>query len=202
MLQRRLLTALATTTGRGLVTRNPLKINLLTKGKRKMKNTNTTAATANTANTAKKTGLQALKAAVTAPNGQLLEYKLYNAKELKDARENLFATIQKLYAYNLDENGGIFKARISNELLQSFETDIHEFTRDNYNNIVVDMLTRKRCLARALFVSLTARRKKIDNNGVNEWSNYSSMLNVRAHNLLKEYIFNLLEAQAKQPAQE
>ena len=161
-----------------------------------MKNTNTTATTAT------KTGLQALKAAVTAPNGQLLEYKLYNAKELKDARENLFSTIQKLYAFNMDENGGAFKARISNDLLQSFEQDLLEFTRDNYNNIVVDMLTRKKCLARALFVSLTARRKKIDTNGVTEWSNYSSTLNVRAHNLLKEYIYNLLEAQAKQPAQE
>ena len=161
-----------------------------------MKKTNTTAATA------KKTGLQALKAAVTAPNGQLLDYKLYNAKDKKDARENLFATIQKLYAFNLDENGGAFKARISNDLLESFETDIHEFTRDNYNNIVVDMLTRKKCLARALFVSLTARRKKIDNNGVSEWSNYSSTLSVRAHNLLKEYVYNLLEAQAKQPTQE
>ena len=160
------------------------------------KNTNTTATTAN------KTGLQALKAAVTAPNGQLLEYKLYNAKELKDARENLYETIQKLYAFNLDENGGAFKARISNDLLQSFEADLNEFTRDNYNNIVVDILTRKKCLARALFVSLTARRKKIDANGVTEWSNYTSTLNVRAHNLLKEYIFNLLEAQAKQPAQE
>ena len=160
------------------------------------KNTNTTATTAT------KTGLQALKAAVTAPNGQLLEYKLYNAKELKDARENLYATIQKLYAFNLDDNGGAFKARISNDLLESFETDINEFTRDNYKNIVVDILTRKKCLARALFVSLTARRKKIDNNGVAEWSNYSSSLNVRAHNLLKEYVYNLLEAQAKQPAQE
>ena len=78
----------------------------------------------------------------------------------------------------------------------------NEFTRNNYSNIVVDILTRKKCLARALFVSLTARRKKIDNNGVTEWSNYSSTLNVRAHNLLKEYIYNLLEAQAKQPAQE
>ena len=161
-----------------------------------MKHTNTTAATAN------KTGLQALKAAVTAPNGQLLEYKLYNAKDKKDARENLYATIQQLYAYNLDENGGAFKARISNDLLESFETDLNEFTRDNYNNIVVDMLTRKKCLARALFVSLTARRKKIDINGVTDWSNYSSTLNVRAHNLLKEYVYNLLEAQAKQPAQE
>ena len=147
-----------------------------------MKNTNTAAATA------KKTGLQALKAAVTAPNGQLLEYKLYNAKELKDARENLFTTIQKLYAFNLDENGGAFKARISNDLLQSFEADLNEFTRDNYKNIVVDILTRKKCLARALFVSLTARRKKIDTNGVTEWSNYTSTLNVRAHNLLKEYV--------------
>ena len=55
-----------------------------------MKNTNTTPTTAT------KTGLQALKAAVTAPNGQLLEYRLYNAKELKDARENWFATIEKL----------------------------------------------------------------------------------------------------------
>ena len=162
----------------------------------KTKNTNTTAATAT------KTGLQALKAAVTAPNGQLLEYRLYNAKELKDARENLFATIQKLYAFNMDENGGAFRARISNDLLTSFETDINEFTRDNYNNIVVDVLTRKKCLARALFVSLTARRKKIDINGVAEWSNYASTLNVRAHNLLKEYVYNLLEAQAKQPAQE
>ena len=162
----------------------------------KKSKTNTTAATA------KKTGLQALKAAVTAPNGQLLEYKLYNAKDKKDARENLCATIQQLYAFNLDENGGAFKARISNDLLQSFEADLNEFTRDNYNNIVVDILTRKKCLARALFVSLTARRKKIDNNGVAEWSNYSSTLSVRAHNLLKEYIFNLLEAQAKQPAQE
>ena len=160
------------------------------------KNTNTTAATAT------KTGLQALKAAVTAPNGQLLDYKLYNAKDKKDARENLFETIQKLYAFNLDENGGSFKARISNDLLQSFETDLNEFTRNNYNNIVVDMLTRKKCLARALFVSLTARRKKIDNNGVSEWSNYTSTLSVRAHNLLKEYVYNLLEAQAKQPAQE
>ena len=160
------------------------------------KNTNTTATTAT------KTGLQALKAAVTAPNGQLLDYKLYNSKELKDARTNLFETIQKLYAFNLDENGGSFKARISNDLLQSFEADIHEFTRNNYNNIVVDILTRKKCLARALFVSLTARRKKIDTNGVTEWSNYSSTLNVRAHNLLKEYVYNLLEAQAKQPAQE
>ena len=163
-----------------------------------MKNTKTNT----TAATAKKTGLQALKAAVTAPNGQLLEYRLYNAKELKDARENLCATIQQLYAFNLDENGGAFKARISNDLLQSFEADLNEFTRDNYNNIVVDILTRKKCLARALFVSLTARRKKIDNNGVAEWSNYSSTLSVRAHNLLKEYIFNLLEAQAKQPTQE
>ena len=164
-----------------------------------MKNTktNTTAATAT-----KKTGLQALRAAVTAPNGQLLEYKLYNAKELKDARENLYTTIQKLYAFNLDENGGAFKARISNDLLESFEQDLDEFTRDNYKNIVVDILTRKKCLARALFVSLTARRKKIDTNGVSEWSNYTSTLNVRAHNLLKEYIYNLLEAQAKQPAQE
>lgn len=161
-----------------------------------MKNTNTTATTA------KKTGLQALKAAVTAPNGQLLEYKLYNAKDKKDARENLYETIQKLYAFNIDNDGGSFKARISNDLLESFEQDIHEFTRDNYNNIVVDMLTRKKCLARALFVSLTARRKKIDTNGVNEWVNYSSNLNVRAYNLLKEYIFNLLEAQSKQPAQE
>ena len=161
-----------------------------------MKNTNTTAATAT------KTGLQALKAAVTAPNGQLLEYRLYNAKELKDARKNLFTTVQKLYAFNLDDNGGSFKARISNDLLQSFEADIHEFTRDNYNNIVVDMLTRKKCLARALFVSLANRRKKIDTNGVTEWSNYTSTLNVRAHNLLKEYIFNLLEAQSKQPTQE
>lgn len=168
-----------------------------------MKNTRTTNTTNTTASTAtKKTGLQALKAAVTAPNGQLLEYKLYNAKDKKDARENLFATIQQLYAFNLDENGGAFKARISNDLLQSFETDIHEFTRDNYNNIVVDMLTRKKCLVRALFVSLTNRRKKIDNNGVAEWSNYTSALNIRAHNLLKEYIYNLLEAQAKQPAQE
>ena len=161
-----------------------------------MKNTKTTATTAT------KTGLQALKASVTAPNGQLLDYKLYNAKDKKDARENLFATIQKLYAFNLDENGGAFKARISNDLLQSFEADIHEFTRVNYNNIVVDILTRKKCLARALFVSLTARRKKIDNNGVTDWANYSSTLNVRAHNLLKEYVYNLLEAQAKQPAQE
>ena len=160
------------------------------------KKTNTTAATAT------KTGLQALKAAVTAPNGQLLDYKLYNAKDKKDARENLYATIQQLYAFNLDENGGAFKARISNDLLQSFEADLNEFTRNNYKNIVVDMLTRKKCLARALFVSLTARRKKIDNNGVTEWSNYTSTLNVRAHNLLKEYIYNLLEAQAKQPAQE
>ena len=160
------------------------------------KNTNTTATTAT------KTGLQALKAAVTAPNGQLLDYKLYNAKDKKDARENLYATIQKLYAFNLDENGGAFKARISNDLLESFEQDLNEFTRDNYKNIVVDMLTRKKCLARALFVSLTARRKKIDNNGVTEWSNYTSTLNVRAHNLLKEYVYNLLEAQAKQPAQE
>ena len=114
-----------------------------------MKNTNTTATTAATATTATKTGLQALKAAVTAPNGQLLEYKLYNAKELKDARENLYTTIQKLYAFNLDENGGAFKARISNALLEAFEADIHEFTRNNYKNIVVDMLTRKKCLARA-----------------------------------------------------
>lgn len=161
-----------------------------------MKNTNTSASTA------KKTGLQALKAAVTSPNGQLLEYKLFNAKELKDARENLYSTIQKLYAFNINNEGGAFKARISNDLLKSFESDLNEFTRDNYNNIVVDMLARKKCLARALFVSLTARRKKIDINGVNEWSNYSSTLNVRAHNLLKEYIYNLLEAQAKQPAQE
>ena len=160
------------------------------------KNTNTTAATA------KKTGLQALKAAVTAPNGQLLEYKLFNAKDKKDARENLFTTIQKLYAFNINDDGGAFKARISNDLLQSFETDINEFTRDNYNNIVVDVLTRKKCLARALFVSLTARRKKIDINGVTDWANYTSTLNVRAHNLLKEYVYNLLEAQAKQPAQE
>ena len=162
-----------------------------------MKNTNTTANTANTANTAKKTGLQALKAAVTAPNGQLLDYKLFNAKDKKDARDNLYVTIQQLYSVCLDDNGGIFKARISNELLESFEADINEFTRDNYNNIVVDILSRKRCLARALFVSLTARRKKIDINGVNSWSNYSSMSNVRVYNLLKEYIYNLLEAQAK-----
>ena len=160
------------------------------------KNTNTTATTAT------KTGLQALKAAVTAPNGQLLEYKLFNAKDKKDARENLFATIQQLYAFNINDDGGAFKARISNDLLQSFEQDLNEFTRNNYKNIVVDILTRKKCLARALFVSLTARRKKVDNNGVTDWSNYSSTLNVRAHNLLKEYIFNLLEAQAKQPAQE
>lgn len=167
-----------------------------------MKKTNTTANTATTATTATKTGLQALKAAVTAPNGQLLEYRLYNAKDKRDARENLFATVQKLYAFNLDENGGAFKARISNDLLESFEQDINEFTRTNYKNIVVDMLTRKKCLARALFVSLTARRKKIDTNGVNEWVNYSSNLNVRAYNLLKEYVYNLLEAQSKQPAQE
>ena len=171
-----------------------------------MKNTNTTATTATTAATATKTGLQALKAAVTAPNGQLLEYRLYNAKELKDARENLYATIQQLYALKFTAvegiEGGIFKARISNDLLQSFEEDINEFTRDNYKNIVVDILTRKKCLARALFVSLTARRKKIDTNGVNEWSNYSSNLNVRAYNLLKEYIYNLLEAQSKLSAQE
>ena len=160
------------------------------------KNTNTTATTAT------KTGLQALKAAVTAPNGQLLEYKLFNAKDKKDARENLFATIQQLYAFNINDDGGAFKARISNDLLQSFEQDLNEFTRNNYKNIVVDILTRKKCLARALFVSLTARRKKVDNNGVTDWSNYSSTLNVRAHNLLKEYIYNLLEAQAKQPAQE
>ena len=63
-----------------------------------MKNTKTTNTTAATAT---KTGLNALKAAVTAPNGQLLEYKLYNAKELKDARENLFTTIQQLYAFNI-----------------------------------------------------------------------------------------------------
>ena len=164
-----------------------------------MKNTKTNTMAA----TAKKTGLQALKAAVTAQNnGQLLDYKLYNAKDKKDARENLFKTIQQLYAFNINNDGGAFKARISNELLESFESDVHEFTRDNYNNIVVDMLTRKKCLARALFVSLTARRKKIDNNGVTEWSNYTSTLNVRAHNLLKEYVYNLLEAQAKQPAQE
>lgn len=166
-----------------------------------MKNTKTST-TATTATTATKTGLQALKAAVTAPNGQLLEYRLYNAKDKKDARENLYATIQQLYAFNLDENGGSFKARISNDLLQSFEADLNEFTRNNYKNIVVDILTRKKCLARALFVSLTARRKKIDANGVNEWANYSSNLSVRAYNLLKEYIYNLLEAQAKQPAQE
>ena len=158
--------------------------------------------TKNTAAAAAKTGLQALKAAVTAPNGQLLDYKLYNAKDKKDARENLYATIQQLYAFNINNEGGAFKARISNDLLQSFEQDINEFTRDNYKNIVVDILTRKKCLARALFVSLTARRKKIDTNGVTEWSNYTSTLNVRAHNLLKEYIYNLLEAQAKQPTQE
>ena len=163
-----------------------------------MKNSKTNA----TATTATKTGLQALKAAVTAPNGQLLDYKLYNAKDKKDARENLYATIQQLYAFNINDDGGSFKARISNDLLQSFEQDINEFTRNNYNNIVVDMLTRKECLARALFVSLTARRKKIDTNGVNEWSNYSSNLNVRAYNLLKEYIYNLLEAQSKLSAQE
>ena len=127
---------------------------------------------------------------------------MYNAKDKKDARENLFVTIQQLYAVNLDDNGGVFKARISNDLLESFEADINEFTRANYNNIDVNMLTRKACLARALFVSLTARRKKIDNNGVNEWSNYSSMLNVRAYNLLKEYIYNLLEAQSKLSTQE
>lgn len=164
-----------------------------------MKNSKTT----NTAAVAAaKTGLQALKAAVTAPNGQLLDYKLYNAKDKKDARDNLYATIQQLYAFNIDNEGGTFKARISNDLLQSFEEDVNEFTRDNYKNIVVDILSRKKCLARALFVSLTARRKKIDNNGVNEWSNYSSNLNVRAYNLLKEYVYNLLEAQSKQPAQE
>lgn len=165
-----------------------------------MKHTNTTATTAT------KTGLQALKAAVTAPNGQLLDYKLFNAKDKKDARDNLYATIQQLYALKFTAvegiDGGVFKARISNDLLESFESDLKEFTRDNYNNIVVDMLMRKTCLARALFVSLTARRKKIDANGVTEWSNYSSTLNVRAYNLLKEYIYNLLDAKSKLSAQE
>lgn len=165
-----------------------------------MKNakTNTTAATTAT----KKTGVQALKNAITAQNGQLVNYKSFNAKELKDARANLNETIGRLYSFNLDENGGAFKARISNDLLASFETDLNEFTRDNYTNIVVDMLTRKKCLAKALFVSLTNRRKKIDVKGVDAWSNVTSTLSTRAFNLLKEYVCNLLEAQAKQPAQE